>query len=143
MNTWKHFNNAAKLFASLILGIVQLSFAAEPNDVLMEIPPPPTLKGPRPAAESNTPASNSKKDIASVGTAKTATTSSVPSTGSRLNNSNDGMFAAVNKKAAQKNRATENAQKAAALAALNVPRAVTWGFQQFPAENTMYFNTRK
>lgn len=150
----KKFNNCALFCASLILGFTPGAFAADPNDILMNIPPPPSLKNPiaesRPVAKYGSANNRS----ATVGTNKKASPNSSASTEAvpmpKLPNANASSFANKEKggdtnRAAFNQNANANAvnaatREAAKKAALNSPAlaTTTWSFQQMPAENTMY-----
>lgn len=152
MNMLKKFNNCAQFCASLIIGFTPGAFAADPNAILMNIPPPPSLQNPisesRPAAAYGSANNRS----ATVGTNKKASPSSsdLAAAVPKLPNANASSFANKGKggdtnRAAFNQNANANAvnaatREAAKKAALNSPAlaTTTWSFQQMPAANTMY-----
>ncbi len=152
MNMSKQSTNIARLCASLILGFTQVSFAADPEPQLLEVPPPPVLRGP--GADSYSGGGTGAK-AASIGTGKTmgsgVTSDMAPS--APQNPSPVGKQSAfattTNNEATKQNAATaaanaemvEQARKAAAAAA--IPSTITWGFQQFPTANTMYSSPQR
>lgn len=146
----KQSTNIARLCASLILGFTQVSFAADPEPQLLEVPPPPVLRGP--GADSY---SGSNGKAASIGTGKATgagLTSDMAPSAPRNPPPVDKQSAFAtntNNEATKQNAATaaanaemvEQMRKAAAAAA--IPSTMTWGFQQFPTANTMYSNPQR
>lgn len=148
----KQSTNIARLCASLILGFTQVSFAAEPEPQLLEVPPPPVLRGP--SGDSSYGGGTGAK-AASIGTSKAtgaALTSDMAPSAPRNPPPADKQSAFAtntNNEATKQNAATaaanaemvEQMRKAAAAAA--IPSTMTWGFQQFPTANTMYSNPQR
>lgn len=145
----KKFNNCALFFASLILGFTPAAFAADPDAMLMNIPPPPSLQNPatesRPAAAYG-PANNRN---ATIGTNKKSSSNASVSTSAmpKLSNASASSFSnkgntdrAVFNQNANANAVNAANREAAKKAALNSPTlaTTTWSFQQMPAANTMY-----
>lgn len=141
----KQSTNIAHLCASLILGFTQVSFAADAEPQLLEVPPPPVLRGP--GADSSYSGVGAK--AASIGTGKTMATGvasdmapSAPQNPSPA--SKQSAFATnTNNEATKQNAATaaanaEMAEQMRKAAAAAIPSTMTWGFQQFPTANTMY-----
>lgn len=141
----KQSNKIALACASLIIGFTQVSFAADPEPALLNIPPPPVLRGP-PSDGSNT---------ANVGTgpAGASLISSAPTTAAPIstepsknpfvkNTTPDNGAATQSANAAAVNAATQEAALKAQQAAA-IPSAVWWGPQAIPTANTMYSNPQK
>ena len=140
----KQSTNIARLCASLILGFTQMAFAADPEPQLLEVPPPPVLRGP--GADSYSGAGTKPASIG-TGRAMAADVESdmAPSAPRNPTTEKQSAFAkTTNNEATKQNAATaavnaemaEKARKAAIAAA--TPSTMTRGFQQFPTANTMY-----
>ena len=148
----KKFNNCAQLCASLILGFTPAAFAVEPDTILMNIPPPPSLQNP---ISENKPAvayGSTNDRSATVGTNKKASSSLAASatTVSKVSNANAGSFlnkvkggntgraaASQNANTIVVNAAMREAEKKSDVQSRTLA-TTTWTFQQMPAENTMY-----
>ena len=141
MNMSKQPINFARICASLILGFTQISFAATAEPTLLDIPPPPSLKGPSAGAPqtSTAPTTGNKMPVPAVGTSK------VDSSNAETARSSQGAFGKANNSVSATstqsdnanavNAATEAARRAAIPA---TPTGVLWINQVFPIANTMY-----
>lgn len=144
----KQSTNIARLCASLILGFTQVSFAADPEPQLLEVPPPPVLRGPGADSYSGSAAKPTSIGTGRANGAASDTAPSAPRNPTTVEKPS--VFATnTNNEATKQNAATaavnaemmEQARKAAAVSA--IPSTMTWGFQQFPTANTMYSHPQR